>query len=91
MERGSAGGRERAASISLSRLLRRIPTAIASPSTMQERLIGLYRERFGQAPSAVLALAGDGSNRAYRRLLGSGNAAIIGVMGQDHEENRAFL
>ena len=58
---------------------------------MQERLIGLYRERFGQAPSAVLALAGDGSNRAYRRLLGSGNAPIIGVMGPDHEENRAFL
>ncbi len=58
---------------------------------MQERLIGLYRERFGQAPSAVLALAGDGSNRAYRRLLGSGNASIIGVMGPDHEENRAFL
>ncbi|MCL7971726.1 MAG: phosphotransferase [marine benthic group bacterium] len=58
---------------------------------MQERLIGLYREHFGQAPSAVLALAGDGSNRAYRRLLGPDSAPIIGVMGPDPEENRAFL
>jgi aminoglycoside/choline kinase family phosphotransferase len=58
---------------------------------MQERLIGLYRDRFGEAPSAVLALAGDGSNRAYRRLLGSGNPSIVGVMGPDREENRAFL
>jgi len=51
----------------------------------------LYRERFGQAPSAVLALAGDGSNRAYRRLLGSGNPSVVGVMGPEQEENRAFL
>ena len=58
---------------------------------MQERLIGLYRDLFGQAPSAVLALAGDGSNRAYRRLLGPGGDPVIGVMGPDHEENRAFL
>ncbi len=58
---------------------------------MQERLIGLYRDHFGQAPSAVLELAGDGSNRAYRRLLGSGDGSVIGVLGPDHEENRAFL
>ncbi|MDP2470777.1 MAG: RNase adapter RapZ [Candidatus Palauibacterales bacterium] len=64
---------------------------IASPPIMQERLIALYREHFGQAPSAVLELAGDGSNRAYRRLLGSGNPPVVGVMGPDHEENRAFL
>ncbi len=58
---------------------------------MQERLIGLYRDHFGQAPSAVLELAGDGSNRAYRRLLGSEDESVIGVLGPDHEENRAFL
>ncbi len=58
---------------------------------MQERLIGLYRDRFGQAPSAVVALAGDGSSRAYRRLLGPGGESVIGVMGPDQEENRAFL
>jgi aminoglycoside/choline kinase family phosphotransferase len=57
---------------------------------MQERLIELYRARFGAAPTAVLALAGDGSNRAYRRLLG-GDEPVIGVMGPDPEENRAFL
>ncbi len=58
---------------------------------MQERLIALYREHFGHAPSAVLALAGDGSNRAYRRLLDPDSAPVIGVMGPDPEENRAFL
>jgi len=58
---------------------------------MQERLIRLYRDHFGDAPSAVLALAGDGSSRAYRRLLGSAGQRVVGVMGPDHEENRAFL
>ena len=58
---------------------------------MQERLIGLYKDRFGEAPSAVLALAGDGSSRAYRRLIGSRGLSVVGVMGPDHEENRAFL
>ena len=38
----------------------------------------------------MLALAGDGSNRAYRRLLG-GDEPVVGVMGPDPEENRAFL
>ncbi len=58
---------------------------------MQERLIALYREHFGETPSAVLALAGDGSNRAYRRLIGPDRIPVIGVMGPDPEENRAFL
>ena len=58
---------------------------------MQERLIALYREHFGEAPSAVLALSGDGSNRAYRRLLAPDRIPVIGVMGPDPEENRAFL
>jgi len=58
---------------------------------MQERLIELYRAHFGSNPTAVLALAGDGSNRAYRRLLGEGNEPVVGVMGPDSEENRAFL
>jgi aminoglycoside/choline kinase family phosphotransferase len=58
---------------------------------MQERLIRLFRDRYGEAPSAILSLAGDGSTRAYRRLLGEADHRVIGVMGPDHEENRAFL
>jgi aminoglycoside/choline kinase family phosphotransferase len=58
---------------------------------MQERLIRLFRDRFGDAPSAVLALAGDGSSRAYRRLIAPRGVSVVGVLGPDHEENRAFL
>ena len=58
---------------------------------MQERLIQLFRDRHGSPPDAVLALAGDGSSRAYRRLVGPDGLRVIGVMGPDHEENRAFL
>ncbi len=58
---------------------------------MQDRLIRLFEARFGEPPSAVLALAGDGSSRAYRRLLGAGGLRVVGVMGPDYEENRAFL
>ena len=71
--------------------MRPIAPGIASPSIMQERLIRLYRDHFGDAPSAVLALAGDGSTRAYRRLLAADGLRVVGVMGPDHEENRAFL
>ncbi len=71
--------------------MRPIASDVASPSIMQERLIRLYRDHFGNAPSAVLALAGDGSSRAYRRLLAPDGQRVVGVMGPDHEENRAFL
>lgn len=58
---------------------------------MQERLIRLFREAYGAPPEAVLALSGDGSSRSYRRLVGPAGHRVIGVMGPDREENRAFL
>lgn len=58
---------------------------------MQERLVRLYERRFGRPPEAVVGLAGDGSNRAYRRLLGPEGRTVVGVVGPDAEENRAFL
>lgn len=58
---------------------------------MQERLVRLYEQRFGHPPAAVVGLAGDGSNRAYRRLLGPDGSRVVGVVGPDPDENRAFL
>jgi aminoglycoside/choline kinase family phosphotransferase len=58
---------------------------------MQERLVGLFESHFGNPPSAIVGLAGDGSDRSYRRLLGADGRSAVGVVGPDHEENRAFL
>ena len=51
----------------------------------------LYRERFGVPPTTILPLEGDGSARKMFRLVGSDYHTVIGVIGPDHEENRAFL
>lgn len=51
----------------------------------------LFEEHFGVAPAAIVSLAGDGSNRSYRRLLAADGRRAVGVVGPDHEENRAFV
>lgn len=58
---------------------------------MQEFLVPLFEGRFGAPPAAIVGLAGDGSNRSYRRLIGTDGRTAVGVVGPDHEENRAFL
>jgi aminoglycoside/choline kinase family phosphotransferase len=58
---------------------------------MKERLIQLFSERVGQRPDAILEMAADGSTRQYFRLLGGEWGTVIGAIGPDHEENRAFL
>jgi len=58
---------------------------------MKERLIQLFTERVGQRPDAILEMAGDGSTRQYFRLLGGDWGTVVGAIGPDHEENRAFL
>ena len=58
---------------------------------MREDLVRLFEERFGEPPRAVVGLAGDGSNRSYRRLLRESGPSVVGVIGPDREENRAFL
>ncbi|MFQ5530552.1 MAG: phosphotransferase enzyme family protein, partial [Gemmatimonadota bacterium] len=58
---------------------------------MQERLVHLFEDHFGLAPSAVVGVAGDGSDRSYRRLLSDDGHSAIGAVGPDHEENRAFI
>ena len=56
---------------------------------MNEDLKGLYKACTGHDPDAVEAMPGAGSNRRYFRL--SGCPALIGVKGENADENRAFL
>ena len=58
---------------------------------MKERLIQLFSERYGHRPDAILEMGADGSTRQYFRLLWDGNNSVVGAIGPDHEENRAFL
>ena len=58
---------------------------------MKERLIQLFTKRYGQRPDAILEMAADGSTRQYFRLLGGPHETVVGAIGPDHEENRAFL
>lgn len=58
---------------------------------MKERLIQLFADRAGHRPDAIVEMAPDGSTRQYYRLhWGEGNT-MVGAIGPDHEENRAFL
>ena len=58
---------------------------------MQERLIALYRHRFGSEPSRVVRMRPDGSSRVYFRLASDDGQSAIGVYGPDADENRAFF
>jgi len=58
---------------------------------MKERLIKLFSERVGRRPDAIVEMAADGSTRRYFRLLWGGDRTMVGAIGPDHEENRAFL
>ena len=58
---------------------------------MKERLIGLGEERFGRRPDVILDLAADGSTRQYFRVVWDGERTVIGAIGPDRDENRAFL
>lgn len=60
---------------------------------MQQQTIlrRLFQNAFGKPPISVLPLEGDGSSRTMFRLIGDRYETAIGVVGPDHEENRAFL
>ncbi|MBT8396548.1 MAG: phosphotransferase, partial [Gemmatimonadetes bacterium] len=58
---------------------------------MKERLVQLFSRKYGQRPDAILDMAADGSTRQYFRLLLEGRETVVGAIGPDHEENRAFL
>jgi aminoglycoside/choline kinase family phosphotransferase len=58
---------------------------------MKERLVALAEECFGRRPDGILDLAADGSQRQYFRLVWDGERTVVGAVGPDHGENRAFL
>jgi aminoglycoside/choline kinase family phosphotransferase len=58
---------------------------------MHDRIIALFQDHFGTRPSAVVAVAADGSQRSYVRLLTPDGRTAIGAVGPDRDENRAFL
>ena len=57
---------------------------------MEELLHPLFRGLFGRDPEESAALTGSGSHRQYFRLK-AGDVSVIGVVGTDREENRAFV
>lgn len=54
-----------------------------------DRLIELYRNKYGSEPISVKELTADGSPRRYYRL--SGDADVIGTIGTSIRENEAFI
>jgi aminoglycoside/choline kinase family phosphotransferase len=58
---------------------------------MKERLIGLFEEHFGHRPEVILEMAADGSTRQYFRLVWGDDQTVVGAIGPDRDENRAFL
>src|SRR5688572_27579612 len=63
----------------------------SSLRAMKDRLLSLAEERFGRRPEGIVDLAADGSTRQYFRLVWEGERTVIGALGPDHDENRAFL
>jgi len=51
----------------------------------------LFEQHFGSAPVATEAVAADASQRRMLRLETADGQTVVGVIGPDHDENRAFL
>ncbi len=51
----------------------------------------LFREYAGEEPGRVFALSGSASNRRYCRLEAGCGGSVMGVVGSDAQENRAFI
>ena len=57
---------------------------------MIDKIKELYKCRFCNEPDSIIKLTGDGSNRVYYRVTGSG-VSVIAAVGTSFEENRAFV
>ncbi len=57
----------------------------------KNHLIELYRSHTGYTPVEVTELPSSGSNRRYFRMRGSDDSTLIGVLGNNLQENEAFL
>ncbi len=58
---------------------------------MDKELESLFLKYTGKLPVRVEQLAGAGSNRSYFRLSGEDGSSMIGAVGTNFQENRAFL
>lgn len=56
-----------------------------------EKLIDLYKSKYGCEPVRVESLPGAGSNRAYYRMFAADGTTVIGVVGTSVDENKAFV
>lgn len=56
----------------------------------EEKLISLFEDWSGNQVKEITKLAGSGSNRQYYRI-SDGNKSVIGVVGEDDQENETFL
>lgn len=50
----------------------------------------LFRSAYGENPTEIESLTGAGSNRRYYRLKSS-IRSVVGVIGTNHDENKAFI
>ena len=57
---------------------------------IREKLKDLYYKEFGDMPE-IKEIAGGGSPRKYFRLTGEEGRSVVGVYGEDIEENRVFI
>lgn len=54
-------------------------------------LAELYNSHFGDRPTEIIPLKGDGSDRLVFRLLSEKHRDVIGVYGPNDQENEAFI
>ena len=55
-----------------------------------ERLEKLFRNHYGREAVSIVPLPSSGSHRRYFRI-SNGEGTLIGVIGTDPDENRAFV
>ena len=55
-----------------------------------KKLAELYKQKYGTPPDKIIPLRSDGSDRKIYRIF-KNNQTIIGISGNNREENKAFL
>jgi len=55
-----------------------------------ERLAKIFKKKYGESPDSIVTLRSDGSDRKIYRVF-SGQETVIGIIGDDPDENYAFV
>jgi aminoglycoside/choline kinase family phosphotransferase len=55
-----------------------------------ERLAKIFEKKYGESPESITNLRSDGSDRKIYRIY-SGEKTVIGIIGDDSDENNAFV